>query len=65
MTTAELKLVREELTFVHGIWHQCGLGKADAKAMKLKPGRLCDDCLASVEAAIARITSPRQGDGNV
>lgn len=50
MTAKEERRVRKALEIAYGSWHVCGLDRASAKAMKLKKGRLCDDCMQSIEA---------------
>lgn len=55
MTKLERQVVQQHIEGIFQNWHVCALNKRDAKAMGLKEGRLCDDCRASVKAAMGSI----------
>jgi hypothetical protein len=50
MNAAESMVVEETIRAVYSMNHACRLSIKDAKAMKLKPGRLCDTCEELVKA---------------
>jgi hypothetical protein len=50
MNATESKVVEETIRAIYSMNHACRLSIKDAKAMKLKPGRLCDICEDLVKA---------------
>lgn len=55
MTARELAIVRAHIEAIFGDWHVCRLSKKDAKAMKLKPGTVCDYCRDGINAQMKSI----------